>query len=387
MPQSQRIDTNGTQVTVSEGHRFPPPKGSLADAGGDFFTYKNYVEKLPKPRQIQNERSVFGDGKYPKYVSRVKGPIIAYAPQSTPGGPIAWPPSGASSNSALDRAGATAIAQCKPTNSVADLSTFLGETIREGLPRLIGSSTWESRTLRARQAGEEYLNVQFGWRPLISDITDFGRGVTHAREVVAQYERDAGKVVRRKYYFPTERTSETFRMDNTYPPGTSQITWTSSGELIRTRETVRKRWFSGAFTYYLPTGYDSRSEMDRLALLADRLGLDLKPDVVWNLSPWSWAADWFTNAGDVLSNVTAFKIDGLVMRYGYIMEHTVVRDTYSLGPCTMSNGIKVQADPITYVTETKVRRQANPFGFGVTWDGLSPFQLSILAALGVTRKR
>jgi hypothetical protein len=34
---------------------------------------------------------------------------------------------------------------------------------------------------------------------------------------------------------------------------------------------------------------------------------------------------------------------------------------------------------------TKRRTEANPFGFGVSWKGLSPFQLSIAAALGISR--
>jgi len=82
----------------------------------------------------------------------------------------------------------------------------------------------------------------------------------------------------------------------------------------------------------------------------------------------------------------AFKIGGLILRYGYIMEHTVHKYTYSLGPVTLFPG----ADPVPVpdlilVTETKQRQRANPFGFGLKWDDLSPFQLSILTALGISR--
>jgi hypothetical protein len=108
------------------------------------------------------------------------------------------------------------------------------------------------------------------------------------------------------------------------------------------------------------------------------LGLDITPDTLWNLAPWSWAADWFSNIGDITSNMSSFQ-QGLVMRYGYQMEHTIVSDTYS------SVDKSLRTHPLTFVVETKQRVKANPFGFGVTWEGLSPFQLSIAGALGLSK--
>jgi hypothetical protein len=125
--------------------------------------------------------------------------------------------------------------------------------------------------------------------------------------------------------------------------------------------------------------------MIRDALRAKKLlGIIPTPSTLWNLAPWSWATDWFLNTGDVISNLTDWATDGLVMRYGYMMEHTIVRDTYTLTkPGLSSPGVRVQ--PLTLVTETKMRRKANPFGFGLTWSGLSPRQTAIAVALGLTR--
>jgi hypothetical protein len=125
--------------------------------------------------------------------------------------------------------------------------------------------------------------------------------------------------------------------------------------------------------------------MDRAALMASKIfGLELTPEVAWNLSPWSWAADWFTNAGDVISNLTDWATDGLVLRYGYVMEHTIASNTYTFVGKTGFSNTSVRPSPVTLVTETKRRVKANPFGFGVTWGGLSPRQLAITAALGIT---
>jgi hypothetical protein len=116
---------------------------------------------------------------------------------------------------------------------------------------------------------------------------------------------------------------------------------------------------------------------------ADKLiGLGLTPDVLWNLAPWSWAVDWFTNTGDVILNLTDWASDGLVMVYGYLMEHTIVKDTYTL----TFPGIfpRRNVTPMVFVTETKLRRKANPFGFGVNANDLSDRQLAIITALGLT---
>jgi len=136
----------------------------------------------------------------------------------------------------------------------------------------------------------------------------------------------------------------------------------------------------------IPTGYSARSAMARHALEADKLlGLAPTPDVVWNLAPWSWAIDWFSNTGDVLSTVSDYIVDGLVMRYGYIMEHTIVKDTYTHVSVGGSTPTGLHVAPLTFVTETKIRRRANPFGFGLTFDGLTLRQKAIAAALGIVR--
>jgi hypothetical protein len=225
--------------------------------------------------------------------------------------------------------------------------------------------------------------------PLVGDITQFANGVINADSLMKQFERDAGKVVRRRYHFPTKKSLVTdVIVDSAYPAGpvVNPRNFRTFGRVVRTRETVQRQWFSGAFTYAMPTGMDSRTRMGRLALLADRLGLKLTPETLWNLAPWSWAADWFSNTGDVLSTLSDYATLGLVMRYGYIMEYSMVKDTYTLDGAILADGTPFSCPPLVLTNEVKVRKQANPFGFGVSWDGLSAFQLSILSALGITRR-
>jgi len=224
---------------------------------------------------------------------------------------MSFPGSEASSLNALDALGASAISASKPTNSVADLSVAMGEILSEGLPKLIGASTWRDRTLRAKNAGDEYLNYQFGWAPLVSEISDVASVIARGSQILAQYERDSGKVVRRRWNFTPIKSTEgsTLRTGvNAYVLGPVHSLQAAGlrnqGKVYLTRESVIQRWFAGAFTYYLPPQGTVAGEYLRAKKL---YGTGLTPETVWNLTPWSWAVDWFTNAGDVLSNVSSIQ--------------------------------------------------------------------------------
>jgi hypothetical protein len=379
---------NGVQTTVSEEHHWPPPKGGFqGDVGGEFSSV--------------NQHATLGGGR-PWYARQESAFWIdeflcedSFTPIPLTGGKPVWPTSLQSTDVDLDARGATAVAQCKPTRASSNLLVALGEVYRDGLPALIGQRTWRDRTLAARNAGDEYLNKEFGWDPLISDITSFGDTVRNGHQLVSQYERDMGNLVRRRRNLPSESsTTTTIQGTNqapvsmafgSPPPGPGNAGVLQTGTLFRIEKTLKERWFSGAFSYGIPLNSTGLDGMAEHAGLADRLfGLSLTPDALWQLAPWSWAVDWFTNTGDVLSNISDAVTQGLVMHYGYMMEHTVHSYTYVLEGCTR-DGQPFRPPPVELVTETKRRRRANPFGFGVTWDGLSPFQLAIAAALGITR--
>jgi len=367
----------GRQITVSEGHPFRSrSRNDLHDIGGDFYTEKQYLVGNEQMRYMRVQRG--------SSTRTYDGPVFPVNPYAT-GFPAAIKPS----DDELNRMGASAVAACKPTNSVANAAVFLGELRKDGLPHLPGSATWKDRTSRARGAGSDYLNVQFGWRPLVNDIQSFAYAVKHADAVLKQYERDSGKVVRRRYNIPLQNSlpSVVTGQQAPYfePTDSSFLSDSEFGRWERRTEVLQRAWFSGCFTYHLPLGSDTRSGMGRAALKAKKLfGLSLTPETLWNLAPWSWAVDWFSNTGDVISNLSDSITDGLVMPYGYIMCHTIHKVTYT----SVASGLKDTNNPVpplTFVTETKVRKRANPFGFGISWESLSPFQLSIAAALGLSR--
>lgn len=384
----------GTQVTESEGHPWTSVKKYRGqDVGGPFRTEKIYVDDY-RGRESPSPMYSFAQD-YDVQKFQYIGPVYVDQPSSLPAPPIIE-----SSDDALMAWGTKAIALCKPTSSYVSLSTTIGELMREGLPSLIGASAWKDRFQSISSAGSEYLNVVFGWEPLVNDIKDVVSLQNKSRKIIQQYERDAGRLVRRQYEFPVikEISEPVLVREATFPfwygnPGVKEINaFTAQGypnaarPMYAQHSTEVRRWFSGAFTYYIPSRYATRDRWEQASLELDKLlGIEITPETLWNLTPWSWAADWVGNYGDVLSNLSDYATDGLVLRYGYMMEHSISKMTYTI-PDFAFKGYGPRTFSQTHVREVKKRVAATPFGFGLTFDGFSSKQKAILAALGISRK-
>jgi len=371
----------GGQITDSGNNDWPPPKGSTADVGGPFRTVKLSCE--------------FGTS---QYTSPSTGPEMSEVKYS---GPICTPIVGkgipgieslvlptAGGSSKMNSAGATAISEVAPTNPHAQTATAFGEFLKDGLPFLPGIRTWKSRTLGLKQVGDEFLNYEFGWRPLVKDVKDVSTAIRDNHLIMKQYNKGSGQDQRRRFDFPDEKSVTTEKIEGiACVPGGSDIFRDNSnlGTATVTKTSIRRCWFSGAFTYTIPDSSTSYGAVMRAGDQAEHLlGVQLTPDVLWELTPWSWAIDWFSNASNVIHNVTSFGQYGLVMRYGYIMEENSMQITIQLDKAGLI-GQSAPPPPTIITLTSKNRGQANPFGFGIGWEGLSPTQLAITAALGITR--
>jgi len=127
-------------------------------------------------------------------------------------------------------------------------------------------------------------------------------------------------------------------------------------------------------------GDDMSSRFKRYESEANRLlGTRISPEVVWNLAPWSWAVDWFSDTGDVIHNISVLGSDGLVLQYGYAMNQTL--------RSVQINGTLPNGKTTSYSFEEKVlwRRPATPYGFGINLQTLTSKQIAVMAALGLSR--
>lgn len=278
--------------------------------------------------------------------------------------------------------GTSAIARVLPTNPNSSLSTALGELKKDGLPTIPGFGMRDRADL-ARRAGGEFLNIEFGWLPLVADVRAFADSIKRSREIIDQYMRDSGKKIRRRYTpLPVTQSVSVFQ-------GTGLV---QGQNILAPNSTVTRTedaryWFSGAFRYHIPIGDGFYDRLRRYEALSARLfDTRLTPELLWNLAPWSWAVDWFTNVGDVIHNISRLGSDGLVMQYGYAMRHQRVAE-YHRGSYKFSDSKGTHSGTVarSIGSEWKQRVAANPYGFGIDDTSLTATQLAILAALGLTR--
>lgn len=386
--ESPRCSVKGLQVTVSEGH---PWKGSSrqGDIGGGFSTNKQSAVGF-----TDAVRTVYSSDGLEKEEGPARvcvGPITATGGSSTSVS-IEKDSSFGQTNKDLNSLGAVAIAQCSPTNPVANAATFLAETYREGLPSLPGIQSWERRAKLLVGAAGEFLNTEFGWLPLLHEMRSTANLVAHASTVLKQFKRDEGKLVRRRYYFPVASTSSSKVLNSVEEPtiGPNRIaSYFLNGEkgtLTLQETTERRTWFSGAFRYHLPVS-DSTEGIHNNALGArdflQIVGTSLTPEVLWELAPWSWAVDYFSNAQQVIQNLQNMEIYGLFMEYGYLMDETIKKHIYTFKK-TSKEGVDLNPPPYIETFVSKNRVKANPYGFGISFNELSPLQVAILAAAGIT---
>lgn len=386
-PEILDLSVRGTDTLLeSQGHEYRQLGKSDHDIGGSFRCIKHSMWDQPIANAVHStsvDASAPNQGHY-------HGPMFAAGKLTANSG--WWPIPYFASNSQMDALGTTAIARVMPTNPVSNMVQSLVELKREGIPSIAGVQAWKGRSNLARSAGSEYLNQQFGWLPLVNDLKDFSHVVANSDELIAQYDRNSGKRIKRSFTWPMEVTELSRQLDQdvylapalpgnyfAQPPG-------SPNRQVWTYEVSTLRWFKGCFMYYIPPYNSNGDNSKRNRQLAYYLfGARLTPELLWNLTPWSWAADWIGNFGDYLHNVSAFQNDGLVMQYGYMMETTIHSTTKTIAnvyPKTIGGQHSCTS---IWSTTTKSRRAATPYGFGLNVDSFSNRQWAIIGALGISR--
>jgi len=412
-PQQSAVDEDLLDLQRAQGtssqflESFSLPAASKYDRGHPFATIK-IVRELPT---VGSLRSIDGLTSY-------YGPIGLFYPgcglnTSFDGSVVldAYPaivPNASFPSIDVTR-GVLMINKTIPTLPVAGAAAFLGE-LHEGLPRLIGhSSLFRERGHAFHGLGSEYLNVQFGWKPFVSDVKDFAKAFKNAGKILAQYRRDSGKTVHRHWQLPPMRDVKVypeyqfgygtnapsgvikFPADNSVygnfsaPEINSLMVYGRSGSAHASSVLEQKYKFSGAYSYLLSEDDSFFGRMERYVQEADKLlGIRLTPEVLWQLTPWSWLADWEVNIGVNISNMTALGQDSLALRWGYLMRETHFNHYTSTSVFPSYGGFERSIHSTWRITK-KERIRSTPFGFGRNPAEFTTKQWAILGALGMTR--
>lgn len=282
-----------------------------------------------------------------------------------------------------------------PTLPKANIMQSFAELAREGFATVAGSQILTSLGTRSnffRSLGSEYLNVQFGWAPFLSDLTSIIKSVSNANKAILDLQKNDGLVVRRRRGLkPVETVLSDYSSYNggLYVGSYKFSAWPEFNPdqfvpVTKIQRTKQRVWFSGAFTYKLAAEDSLLSRFARYEQYCNvLLGTRITPSVLWELTPWSWLVDWVVDIQSALQRAELMNLDGNVMKYGYLMRETM-QETQLTSTIRFSNGA-VRHYGTTYRRIAKRRYRATPFGFGLNPSDFNERQWAILAALGLSK--
>ncbi len=289
------------------------------------------------------------------------------------------------SDASLKAIGARQVLYNMPTDTLVSIGQTLAELKREGLPRFRSLSSFRSYT--PRKSGEDYLSWQFGFRPVIQDIYGLASSIDTADKQWRTYVKGANKLQRRHFTLPVDQSTTTTAVSlggTIYPNLGTSLASGSASQLYRERSITSVTRFSAAYAYTVPKPDPRVSALARKALQYRRqYGLDVDPVLLWNLTPWSWLIDWFVPVGNFINSVSSLSLGNTALPWAYVSTSYRVSDTYSRPGCRLIDG--GEPGKLEVVTHYQRRVSISPFGTAESWTALSAKQLSILAAIGITR--
>lgn len=404
-PQNRNIfsgqDVAEVEKTIDELHYGPP-----YTSGGPFENYKSeYPYDQIQGNAVYNKKvglttyrytggfvpSGFGTAAFPYSDLKNVGTSGPYGPGY--GDPSSY--------------GAQAWNRFRPKTSGFDGATFLGEL--KDLPGMLKSAAKQandiyktlggkrsSNPLMPKELAKHYLEHNFGWSPFINDLKKLYKTYQDQDRIYRRLQRQNGNWLKKGGIVLETGTvtdkQDTFAEDAPYvwpalPTALLAFPYSGRpnkwGNTLFETQTEQKIWFEGSFRYYLPGLNTSGSQnWNYIHSIVQIYGLRVSPSTIWNLTPWSWLADWFGNVGDVVDNITATIYDRLLARYAYLMS-TSRRKRFNASVVHTCNGA---VNCLWHQRiEAKHRVSASPFGFSLQAGQLSAYQWSILAALGMSR--
>ncbi len=294
--------------------------------------------------------------------------------------------------------GRYAISATAPTSPEAGLAQILGE-LREKLPQAVGFAHTKGASV-PKKGSEEYLNFQFGLQPTANDLAEMAYAVTQFHKTVKQFRKSSDLPVRRSLKFAT-RTGSTDTVvtpsnggilqmprSTTYTNFKNSVGSASTSDVTKSTSYSIDSWFSGAFSYHLAEANDFLGKLESYEQLANHLlGTRITPELVWELTPWSWLIDWVSDAGVFFKNISLLTNDSLVLRYGYLMSHS---KSHAMIRAKMNYRTGISGNFPTHLhytstVEKKTRIRSTPYGFGLDTSGFSAGKWAILGALGLTK--
>lgn len=305
--------------------------------------------------------------------------------------------------------GTDAFLRSLPKVNYAKLAEFVGEagdiphqfkTSAHGFAQAwvaVRDVKFRSSPFMPKEAGEHFLNHQFGWVPFVHDLQSFIDTTVNIRKRILDVQKVNNTWVRTRRRLVEDKSITVLQRGftmNVSPSGfqfdTMQDLMTIAGNSCRSYYELQQieeksAWSVGEFKIYRPEFDDTPTrfeELRRIRRLLTLYGANINPSVLWELTPWSWLIDYFTNIGKLVETLTRIEFDSAAAREFFIMQETHSIFNFMQSFNWNSGPMRIDWPRNMWV---KLRRKAdNPFSFRSTVD-LTSMQLAILAALGLSR--
>lgn len=257
------------------------------------------------------------------------------------------------------------LARTNPSRAIVDIPVFIGELA--DLPDLVRK--FGGGLLRRLADGN--IRYQFGIRPLVADLTAMLNFVDHTDQRMRELQALQRSGLRRKRDLwqgtSSKASSGTISLNSSpYWLGV-QGTWTATS--------MARCW---GFVKWIPSGDFPTTDRELLRLARRAvLGLTIDGSTAWELIPFSWLIDWFSNVGDLLKarrNIVPCSPSPVQIM---VMTRTETRYTIS------SDSTKLYKD-FTAV-ETRKERLVASASLSAQMSLLSLRQMSILGSLAILR--
>jgi len=358
-------------------------KNVSADTGHDFFNQKSILEFTGTYMTLINPR----------------GPYIyrGYVNPGWAGGWDAYPDPESPSPSQIATDGGNGFRQGSPTKKEGHLLQAILE-LRQDFPHIFGSTVLK-HGFTPHSVGDEYLNAQFGVFPTLRDIHSVARSIKQISKSAGRFAAASGTINRRRVnLYDRESLHSPIPMA---PPSSmiGPVDGQPMDDLFYDRNLWKafvydqrrhKSWFVGGYSYHVSEAHNFLGNIGKYLELADHaLGLDYDIKTAYDLAPFSWLFDWFTDFGSFVQSVNLLSSDNLVLQYGYVMHEDIatrIREVQTpIRSDMIAEGWKVPSVALSTATiHTKRRTATGPYGFGQT-SGFSNQQYAILGALGMTK--